>query len=82
MDGPADVVPLRFFSDLPDPRAANVRHRLIDLLVMALCATLCGADGWDDFEDFADAKRDWFCSVVNRFGFDMTCSPFGAGYGR
>lgn len=65
MDGPADIVPPRFFSDLPDPRAANVRHRLIDLLVMALCATLCGADGWDDFEDFADAKRDWFGTFLD-----------------
>lgn len=65
MDGPANVVPLRHFSDLPDPRAANVRHRLIDLLVMALCATICGADGWDDFEAFAHAKRDWFGTFLD-----------------
>jgi len=65
MDGPADVIPLQYFSDLPDPRAANVRHRLIDLLVMALCATICGADGWDDFEDFADAKADWFSTFLD-----------------
>lgn len=65
MDGPANVIPLHYFSDLPDPRAANVRHRLIDLLVMSLCATICGADGWDDFADFADAKRDWFGTFLD-----------------
>lgn len=65
MDGPANVIPLQYFSDLPDPRAANVRHRLIDLLVMSLCATICGADGWDDFADFADAKRDWFGTFLD-----------------
>lgn len=65
MDGPADGGPLRYFADLPDPRASNVRHRLPDLLVMALCAVLCGADGWDDLEDFARAKADWFATFLD-----------------
>lgn len=65
MDGPADGGPLRYFADLPDPRAANVRHRLADLLVMGLCATLCGADGWDDFEEFVRAKADWFTTFLD-----------------
>lgn len=60
MDGPATNGPLRFFLDLPDPRARNVRHRLIDILVIAVCAVICDADGWDDFEDFADSKAPWF----------------------
>jgi predicted transposase YbfD/YdcC len=60
MDGPATDGPLRFFRDLPDPRARNVRHRLIDILVIALCAVICDADGWDDFEDFAESKAGWF----------------------
>lgn len=60
MDGLATAGPLRFFRDLPDPRARNVRHRLIDIIVIALCAVICDADGWDDFEDFAESKADWF----------------------
>jgi len=50
---------------MPDPRAANVRHRLIDILVIALCAMICGADGWDDIEDFAKAKADWFVTFLD-----------------
>jgi len=65
MDGPANHGGVRYFADLPDPRAHNVRHRLPDLLVIALCATLCGADGWDDFEDFARAKAKWFGSFLD-----------------
>jgi len=65
MDGPANACPLHFFESLPDPRAANIRHRLIDLLAMALCAVICGADGWDDMEDFAEAKADWFATFMD-----------------
>lgn len=65
MDGPATPGPLRFFLDLPDPRAKNVRHRLIDILLIALCAVICDADGWDDFEAFADAKADWFGAFMD-----------------
>ena len=57
--------PLRFFSTLPDPRASNVRHRLIDILVISLCAMICDADGWDDIEDFAQAKKKWFATFMD-----------------
>lgn len=65
MDDPANNGVMRYFANLPDPRAHNVRHRLPDLLVIALCATLCGAEGWDDFEDFAEAKAKWFASFLD-----------------
>ena len=65
MDDPANACPLRFFTVLPDPRAANVRHRLIDILVIALCAMICDADGWDDIEDFAKAKADWLVTFLD-----------------
>ncbi|HXG67583.1 MAG TPA: transposase family protein, partial [Blastocatellia bacterium] len=35
------------FSNITDPRIDRTkRHKLIDLLVIAICATICGADGW------------------------------------
>jgi predicted transposase YbfD/YdcC len=47
-------------SDLPDPRVKRTRaHNLIDILVIAICAALCGAEGWDDFVSFGRAKEDW-----------------------
>jgi predicted transposase YbfD/YdcC len=48
------------FSDLPDPRVERTRaHKLIDILVIAICAVICGAEGWDDMVVFAKAKREW-----------------------
>ena len=37
---------LRVLKTLPDTRRHNVRHPLGDLLILALFAVLCGADGW------------------------------------
>ncbi len=43
-------------SDLPDPRAERARrHNLLDILVLALGAVICGAEGWDDIVLFAHA---------------------------
>ena len=48
------------FADLPDPRVERTRlHALSDILVIAICAVLCGAEGGDDIAEFSEAKRDW-----------------------
>src|SRR5712671_6869073 len=46
MDGQATAGLLRHFLDLPDPRAVNVIHKFVDILTLAICAVICGADGW------------------------------------
>lgn len=51
---------LRYFIQVPDPRGCNVIHRFTDILVLAFCAVLCGAEGWVDVEMFATTKLDWF----------------------
>lgn len=48
------------FKELEDPRANNRRHRLIDIMAIAICAVVCGANGWEDFELFGEAKERWF----------------------
>src|SRR5215208_6859549 len=49
------------FSNITDPRIDRTkRHKLIDILVIAICATICGAEGWEEFELFGQAKLDWF----------------------
>jgi predicted transposase YbfD/YdcC len=50
-----------FFAGLPDPRIdRGKRHALLDILILALCATVGGADGWADVERFGRAKLDFF----------------------
>ena len=51
---------LRYFRELPDPRGPNRLHRLTDMLVIALCAVICGANGWTDVALFGRCKQKWF----------------------
>jgi predicted transposase YbfD/YdcC len=54
------------FADLPDPRSPlGRRHVLSDLLTLAICAVICGADGWVQVEQFANAKRAWFTTFLS-----------------
>ncbi|HMB94158.1 MAG TPA: ISAs1 family transposase [Rhodothermales bacterium] len=49
-----------YFDHLDDPRRdQGKRHQLDHLLVIALCAIVAGADGWDDMATFAQAKAQW-----------------------
>jgi predicted transposase YbfD/YdcC len=48
------------FADLPDPRDERAkRHPLINVLVIALCALLCGAEDFVAMHDWGQAKHDW-----------------------
>ena len=48
------------FSDLTDPRSGdNVRHKFLDIIIIAILATLANADGWSDMEQFGKAKETW-----------------------
>lgn len=50
------------FGSIEDPRAEHGRklHKLLDILVIAICAAICGADTWEDVETFGKAKKEWF----------------------
>jgi hypothetical protein len=49
------------FADLPDPRSGNAqRHQLLDVLTIALTATICGAESCVDFADFARDREALF----------------------
>ena len=50
-----------YFVKLTDPRLDRTkRHTLLDILILALCATLGGANGWADIERFGKAKLAFF----------------------
>ena len=65
MDGRATGGILRFFRDVPDPRASNVVHKLHDILVLAICGVICGADGWAEVEEFGNSKLAWFRTFLD-----------------
>jgi len=48
------------FSEVADPREQSwVVHQLVDILCLAVLATIAGAEGWEDVEEFGQQKRDW-----------------------
>jgi predicted transposase YbfD/YdcC len=50
------------FADLPDPRieTANKLHKLTDILVIATCAVIAGADGWEEVAEYGRSKEEFF----------------------
>ena len=48
------------FSNLTDPRIDRTKeHKLIDIVVIAVCSVICGADGWVGMETYGLAKYQW-----------------------
>lgn len=49
------------FTTITDPRSeVNKAHKLIDIIMVAICAVLAGAESFVDMEDFGNTKQDWF----------------------
>jgi predicted transposase YbfD/YdcC len=57
-----------YFAPLTDPRcpdAPNSRHLLMDILVIAVCAVIGGAEGWEDLEEYGKAQAAWFADLLD-----------------
>jgi predicted transposase YbfD/YdcC len=49
------------FGSIADPRIDRTKeHKLLDILTIAICAVICGADGWTDIAFFGVCKKAWF----------------------
>ena len=57
---------LKHFEPLADPRIDNHNklHKLHDILVITILATICGADNWVDINEFGEAKYDWLATFL------------------
>lgn len=47
------------FGQVKDPRQHDVDHLLIEIITIAVCAVICGADGWVEVAEFGKAKEKW-----------------------
>jgi predicted transposase YbfD/YdcC len=49
------------FGEISDPRIDRTKlHKLVDIMVIAICAVIAGADNWEDIAEFGQAKQEWF----------------------
>lgn len=55
-----DLAVSQYFATVEDPRIDRTKdHALLDMMVITLCAVICGADGWVAVEEFGKTKRAW-----------------------
>ncbi len=53
------------FASLKDPRVERTkRHKLLDIIIIAICGTICGADGWVEIEEFGKQKEAWLKTIL------------------
>jgi hypothetical protein len=51
---------------IEDPRIDRTKkHELIDILVIAIGAAICGTETWTEIEDFGEEKESWFKNFLN-----------------
>lgn len=48
------------FQNITDPRRDNKRHKLIDIITIAICAVISNADNYEEICLFGNSKHDWF----------------------
>ena len=71
------------FGTLTDPRRDHLQaHRLVDILTIALCAVICGADDWVAVETFGQTKQEWLRTFLELPGGIPSHDTFGRVFAR
>lgn len=53
------------FGGLKDPRVERTKkHLLIDIVALALCGVISGAQSWEEVEDFGNMHKEWFANFL------------------
>jgi predicted transposase YbfD/YdcC len=53
------------FRKIQDPRVDRTKlHKLMDIIIIAICAVICGAEGWGEIEQFGKEKQQWLENIL------------------
>jgi len=76
MNNPIEVSLLRHFEGVEDPRDNRGKeHKLLDIIVIAICAVISGGENWEDIALFGASKQEWlgtFLELPNGIPCDDT----------
>ena len=73
----------RQFSELTDPRIErSKRHKLLDIVTIALCGIICGADNWVEIVTWGEAKVGWLGQFLDLPNGIPSHDTFGDVFGR
>ncbi|HEX5836771.1 MAG TPA: ISAs1 family transposase [Anaerolineales bacterium] len=71
------------FSKVTDPRVDRTKeHKLIDMIAIAICAVICGAEGWVDIELFGKSKLPWLKTFLELTNGIPSHDTFGRVFSR
>ena len=66
------------FESLKDPRVEGKnQHLLIDIIIIAICAVVSGASGWEQIEIFGKAKQEWLSTGYSAENGQWPCRESG-----
>ena len=54
-----------YFSELTEPRSGKVTHPLLNIVAIAVCAVICGADDFVAIDEFGRLKRKWLAKFLD-----------------
>jgi predicted transposase YbfD/YdcC len=49
---------------IPDPRTFRIEHQLVDVIAIALLSKICGAEGWEDMQEFGQSRQEWLSTFL------------------
>lgn len=59
--------PINYFSSLPDPRIDRTKEHLSeDIIFITIAAVICGAETWNDIENYGKSKESWLRNYLKR----------------
>lgn len=65
MDNLPKISLRRLFEDMEDPRVVGrCTYPLVEVVVIGICAVLCGAETWTEVEEFGESKREWLARFL------------------
>jgi predicted transposase YbfD/YdcC len=65
MTEPRPLAITAYFADVDDPRIDRTKaHVVLDIIVISICAVICGADGWVDVAEFGRSKQAWLATFL------------------
>jgi predicted transposase YbfD/YdcC len=54
-----------YFGGMDDPRVERTKqHKLLDIIIIAICGVICGAEGWVNIEEFGKEKEAWLKTLL------------------
>ena len=78
-----DASILTHFASLKEIRDIRGKeHLLLDIITIALCAVISGAEGWEDMAEYGRAKQDWLSTFLSLPSGIPCADTFGRVFAR